>query len=104
MQFMSASVMRPGDCAVVISNSGRTRDLIATCDMAKRNGATTISITASGSPLSSAGHIHLAADHPEGFERYCPMVSRLLHIEGPRVTHKRTPAWINPKPPHTQKC
>lgn len=80
MQFMSASVMRPGDCAVVISNSGRTRDLIATCDMAKRNGATTISITASGSPLSSVGHIHPAADHPEGFERYCPMVSRLLHL------------------------
>ncbi|MEO6291452.1 MAG: SIS domain-containing protein [Burkholderiaceae bacterium] len=80
MQLMSASVMRPGDCAVVISNSGRTRDLIATCEMAHRNGATTIVITSSGSPLASAGHIHLAADHPEGFERYCPMVSRLLHL------------------------
>jgi RpiR family carbohydrate utilization transcriptional regulator len=80
MQVMSASVMRPGDCAVVISNSGRTRDLIAICEMAKRNGATTIAITASGSPLSLAGQIHLAADHPEGFEHYCPMVSRLLHL------------------------
>ncbi|WP_114968495.1 SIS domain-containing protein [Rhodoferax ferrireducens] len=80
MQLMSASVMMPGDCAVVISNSGRTRDLIATCEMAKRNGATTVVITSSGSPLSLAGHIHLAADHPEGFERYCPMVSRLLHL------------------------
>ena len=80
MQLMSASVMRPGDCAVVISNSGRTRDLIASCELANRNGATTIAITASGSPLSRAGQIHLAADHPEGFERYCPMVSRLLHL------------------------
>jgi len=80
MQLMSASVMRAGDCAVVISNSGRTRDLIATCDMARRNGATTLVITSSGSPLALAGHIHLAADHPEGFERYCPMVSRLLHL------------------------
>ncbi|MEO8121009.1 MAG: SIS domain-containing protein [Rhodoferax sp.] len=80
MQLMSASVMRPGDCAVVISNSGRTRDLIATCEMAHRNGASTIVITSSGSPLALAGHVHLAADHPEGFERYCPMVSRLLHL------------------------
>jgi RpiR family carbohydrate utilization transcriptional regulator len=80
MQVMSASVMRPGDCAVVISNSGRTRDLIAICKMAKSNGATTIAITSSGSPLALAADIHLAADHPEGFERYCPMVSRLLHL------------------------
>ena len=80
MQLMSASVMRTGDCAVVISNSGRTRDLIATCELARRNGASTVVITASGSPLALAGQIHLAADHPEGFERYCPMVSRLLHL------------------------
>ncbi len=80
MQLMSASVLRPGDCAVVISNSGRTRDLLAICELAKSNGATTLVITSSGSPLALAGHIHLAADHPEGFERYCPMVSRLLHL------------------------
>ncbi|MDP3655278.1 MAG: SIS domain-containing protein [Rhodoferax sp.] len=80
MQLMSASVLRPGDCAVVISNSGRTRDLLAICEFAKSNGATTLVITSSGSPLAVAGHIHLAADHPEGFERYCPMVSRLLHL------------------------
>jgi len=28
MQVMSASMLRPGDCAVIISNSGRTRDLM----------------------------------------------------------------------------
>lgn len=80
MQVMSASIMRPGDCVVVISNSGRTRDLMDACDIARKNDATTIVITASGSPLASAGHIHLNADHPEGFDKYCPMVSRLLHL------------------------
>ena len=80
MQVMSASMMGPGDCVVVISNSGRTRDLMDACDIARKNGATTIVITASGSPLASAGHIHLAADHPEGYDRYSPMVSRLLHL------------------------
>ncbi|KQP23256.1 MurR/RpiR family transcriptional regulator [Pseudorhodoferax sp. Leaf267] len=80
MQVMSASMLRPGDCVVVISNSGRTRDLMDACDIARRNGATTIVITASGSPLATAGEIHVAADHPEGYDRYSPMVSRLLHL------------------------
>ncbi|MEI8030436.1 MAG: SIS domain-containing protein [Comamonadaceae bacterium] len=80
MQVMSASLLEPGDCVVIISNSGRTRDLMDACDIARKHGATTIVITASGSPLAAAGHIHLAADHPEGYERYSPMVSRLLHL------------------------
>ena len=80
MQVMSASLLGPGDCVVVISNSGRTRDLMDASDIARKNGATTIVITASGSPLASAGAIHLSADHPEGFDKYSPMVSRLLHL------------------------
>jgi RpiR family transcriptional regulator, carbohydrate utilization regulator len=80
MQVMSASIVQPGDCVVVISNSGRTRDLMDACDIARKHGATTIVITASGSPLAHAGHIHLCADHPEGFDKYSPMVSRLLHL------------------------
>ncbi|MCZ8253609.1 MAG: SIS domain-containing protein [Hylemonella sp.] len=80
MQVMSASLMGPGDCLVVISNSGRTRDLMDACDIARKNGATTIVITTSGSPLAQAGHIHLSADHPEGYDRYSPMVSRLMHL------------------------
>ena len=80
LQVMSASLLGPGDCVVVISNSGRTRDLMDACDIARRKGATTIVITASGSPLAAQGQIHLAADHPEGYDRYSPMVSRLLHL------------------------
>jgi RpiR family carbohydrate utilization transcriptional regulator len=80
MQVMSASILQAGDCVLIISNSGRTRDLMDACDIARKNGATTIVLTASGSPLASAGQIHLSADHPEGFDRYSPMVSRLLHL------------------------
>jgi RpiR family carbohydrate utilization transcriptional regulator len=29
---------------------------------------------------SGAGHVLLAADHPEDADRYSPMVSRLLHL------------------------
>lgn len=80
VQLMNAALLRRGDCAVVISNSGLTRDLIAAAELALQAGATTIAITASNSPLAKACAIHLAADHPEGYDLYSPMVSRLLHL------------------------
>jgi RpiR family carbohydrate utilization transcriptional regulator len=83
VQVMSATMLGPGDCAVFISNSGASRDLLDVAGIARRKGATTILITASGSPLAltaGAGHILLAADHPEDHDRYSPMVSRLLHL------------------------
>jgi RpiR family transcriptional regulator, carbohydrate utilization regulator len=84
VQLMSATMLGAGDCAVVISNSGRSRDLLDVVDIAHKKGATVIVITASGSPLAhlaqQPGHVLLAADHPEDFDRYSPMVSRLLHL------------------------
>ena len=85
MQVMSATMLKPGDCAVVISNSGRSRDLLDVAEIARKKGATVIVITASGSPLAQEArhgtqHILLAADHPEDADRYSPMVSRLLHL------------------------
>jgi RpiR family carbohydrate utilization transcriptional regulator len=80
MQVMSASLLRAGDCLVIVSNSGRTRDLMDAADIARKHGATVICITTSGSPLAQTGHIHLAADHPEGYDRYSPMTSRLMHL------------------------
>ena len=84
VQVMSATMLQPGDCAVIISNSGRSRDLLDAAEIARRKGATTIVITASASPLAHASsgtqHVLLAADHPEDYDRYSPMVSRLLHL------------------------
>ncbi len=84
VQVMSATMLGPGDCAVAISNSGRSRDLIDAADIAQRKGASLIVITASGSPLARLAQerhqIVLAADHREDYERYSPMVSRLLHL------------------------
>ena len=84
VQVMSATMLQPGDCAVIISNSGRSRDLLDAAEIARRKGATTIVITASGSPLAHASsgpqHVLLAADHPEDYDRYSPMVSRLMHL------------------------
>ncbi|WP_288251708.1 SIS domain-containing protein [uncultured Hydrogenophaga sp.] len=80
MQVMGASLLSPGDCLVIVSNSGRTRDLMDAADIARRHGATVITVTTSGSPLAQAGHIHLSADHPEGYDRYSPMTSPLMHL------------------------
>jgi RpiR family carbohydrate utilization transcriptional regulator len=85
VQVMSATMLQPGDCVVVISNSGMSRDLLDATEIARKKGATTIVITASGSPLAAMGQgganqILLAVDHPEDYDRYSPMVSRLLHL------------------------
>lgn len=84
VQVMSATMLQPGDCAVIISNSGRSRDLLDVAEIARRKGATTIVLTASDSPLAqqttASQQIVLAADHPEDHDRYMPMVSRLLHL------------------------
>ncbi len=85
VQVMSATMLQPVDCAVIISNSGRSRDLVDVAEIARRKGATLIVVTASGSPLAQmaqggANQILLAVDHPEDYDRYSPMVSRLLHL------------------------
>jgi RpiR family carbohydrate utilization transcriptional regulator len=84
VQMMSASMLGAGDVAVLFSNSGRSRDLLEVAEIVQRNGATLIVVSASGSPLAHlaqhAGHVLLAADHPEDWDRYSPMVSRLLHL------------------------
>jgi len=84
VQVMSATMLAPGDCVVIISNSGQSRDLLDAAEIARRKGATLIIITASGSPLAqlaqTGNQILLAVDHPEDFDRYSPMVSRLLHL------------------------
>jgi RpiR family carbohydrate utilization transcriptional regulator len=85
VQVMGATMLGRGDVLVVISNSGRSRDLLDAAEIARRKGAATVLITASGSPLaqtaaSERNHVLLATDHPEDHDRYSPMVSRLLHL------------------------
>ncbi|MGQ0709570.1 MAG: MurR/RpiR family transcriptional regulator [Rhodoferax sp.] len=80
LQIMSASTLVRGDCVLLISNSGRTRDILDSCMIAKGSGATTIALTSSGSPLAEMADIHLAANHLELYECHIPAVSRLLHM------------------------
>lgn len=80
IQIMGASMLNAGDCLIVISNSGRTKELVDVANIARRQGATVIAITSSRTPLSESSHILLAADNFEGSDLYSPMASRLLHL------------------------
>lgn len=80
IQAMAATMLAPSDCVIVISNSGRTKDLVDVASVAKTNGATVIAITSSHTPLSATSSILLKADNPEGSDLYSPMASRLLHL------------------------
>ena len=80
LQVIGATMLAQGDCAILISNSGRTKDLLEVAQIAKNNGATIIASTSSHTPLSQISHIHLAADNLEGSDFYTPMASRLLHL------------------------
>ena len=81
-------MMGLGDFVIVILNScripTRTHNLKDACDIARKNGATSIAIMASGFPLvdisEQAGQIHLAAHNPKGYDRYSPMLSHLTHL------------------------
>ncbi|MGE8396822.1 MAG: MurR/RpiR family transcriptional regulator, partial [Comamonas sp.] len=80
IQAMAATMLEQGDCVILISNSGRTKDLVDIAKVARNNNATVISITSSHTPLSESSNILLCADNPEGSDLYSPMASRLLHL------------------------
>ncbi|MGC1441691.1 MAG: MurR/RpiR family transcriptional regulator [Burkholderiaceae bacterium] len=80
MMVMAATLLTEKDSAIIISNSGRSRDLLDAAEIAMKRGATVIAITASGSPLASCCTVLLAADHTESYDTYSPMASRLLHL------------------------
>ena len=48
VQVMSATMLQPEDCVVLFSNSGQSRELLDAAEIARKKGATTIVITASG--------------------------------------------------------
>lgn len=79
-QLLNAASRKEGDVVVALSSSGRTKELLESVDVAKRQGATVIAVTGTGTPLAAIGSIHLATDHLEDMERYMPMSSRLLHL------------------------
>ena len=78
--YMTAEMLRPGDVAVAISNTGQTREVISAMQVAKANGAQTIGITGHKSPLLEYCDVHLIVETLENTDLYTPTVSRLSQL------------------------
>ncbi|SFU44010.1 MurR/RpiR family transcriptional regulator [Halomonas korlensis] len=80
MQRMVASTCRTGDVVVVISWTGRTRELVDIARLARDSGAVVLGITAPGSPLARECTETLEVDTPEDTDYYMPMTSRMIQL------------------------
>jgi len=66
LMMMSASLLQPGDVALVVSHSGRTSDLKQVVSIAKHNGAKIICIThSSNSPIAQLADFNICSPAPE---------------------------------------
>lgn len=77
---LTASVLREGDVAVVISSGGRLPELLQVVETAQERGAKVVAITAGQSPLARKADAALIVDHFEDVATHLPMVSRILHL------------------------
>jgi len=80
MMRMVAAAANIGDVFVVISYTGRTRELVDIAHLARENGATVIGITDEHSPLAKECTVLLAAPTPEDTDIYMPMMSRIVQL------------------------
>jgi RpiR family carbohydrate utilization transcriptional regulator len=76
----SAALLGAGDVVVVISNTGRTRDILDAVKSALESGAKVIAITHGNSPLARLASVGLFANVDEDTDIFSPMTSRVSHL------------------------
>jgi RpiR family carbohydrate utilization transcriptional regulator len=79
-QLMTAAMMKPGDVAVVISNTGRTLAMIEVAQTARQAGAEVIAITGSRSPLLADCDVGIIVETLENTNIYTPALSRIAAL------------------------
>lgn len=77
---MSALTLREGDAVVLVSNSGRNRDILEAAQYALSVGAGVVSITHPGTALAELSSAAISADVVEDADIYTPMTSRIAHL------------------------
>jgi len=80
MQRMSCMNCTEGDVVVLISHTGRTKNLVELAHLARENDATVIAITSQNTPLANEATLALLLDVPEDTDVYMPMVSRIAQL------------------------
>jgi len=99
MQSMSAVTLNEQDVVVAISQSGRTKDLLHSIKLAQTYGATVISMSPEGTPISLAADIPIYINIDEDTDQFTPMTSRIAHLMvidmlAIAVTQRRGPDFI----------
>ena len=77
---LAEDLLKPGDVAIVISNSGKLPELLQAADAARDAGADVIAITPGQSPLAKKATVCLAVNHTEDSALFLSMISRFLQL------------------------
>lgn len=80
MQRMGCMNSSEGDVVVLISHTGRTKNLVEMAQLARENDAAVIAITSRDTPLAHEATLALLLDVPEDTDVYMPMVSRIAQL------------------------
>lgn len=78
-QWMHAEHSRPGEVALIFSQSGATRQMVEVASASRTGGARVISVTAANSPLAKHSDVLVAVRPYEQTEVMTPLASRLNH-------------------------
>lgn len=80
MQAMSAVGLSNNDVVIAISQSGRTKDLLHSVQLAQQAGAVVISLSPANTALSDMADLPIFINIEEDTERFTPMTSRIAHL------------------------
>ncbi len=80
MMLMSAANSNLEEVFILISHTGRTKDLINVAKLARERNATVIGLTSRDSPLAKECTLVLSMNIPEDTDVYIPMASRLAQL------------------------
>ena len=100
MQSMSAVTLGENDVVVAISQSGRTKDLLHTVQLAQQHGAQVVSLAPANTSLSLAADLPIHINIEEDTEQFTPMTSRIAHLMiidmlAVAVTQRRGPEFAD---------
>jgi RpiR family carbohydrate utilization transcriptional regulator len=80
MMRMTAAAAKRGDVLVLLSFTGRTKEMLEVACIGRSAGALVISITAPNSPLAHESSLVLDVQAPEDTDVYMPMQSRMIQL------------------------
>lgn len=80
IQHMSAISLKKGDVVVAISQSGRTKALIQSVNLAREAGATVIGLAPENTPLAELCALPIHINVEEDEQVFTPVSSRIAHL------------------------